>query len=282
MKRPADAITIGFILFFSSLALLFSGTVPSVQRLLITYLILLLLQFLMIGLSPDKGFLKHFHDLILPVITVLLVFDSMTELTVGVNPGDIDYKLIRADYWLLGLYPTVWVERVVTPVITEILQLGYTSYYFLPVILGITLKVRGRNSEFDNSLALIILCFYLSYVGYVIFPALGPRYVMNHLQTVPLQGVALYEYINDFLNAVEGIKRDAFPSGHTAITLVVLHLAFRYERRLFYIFLPLVILLITATVYCRYHYLVDVLAGIGLYILTMALGRWLVMYRSAK
>ena len=33
----------------------------------------------------------------------------------------------------------------------------------------------------------IILCFYLSYIGYLLVPAVGPRFTLDHLQTVSLQ-----------------------------------------------------------------------------------------------
>jgi membrane-associated phospholipid phosphatase len=272
--RPADAVTLFFVALFALLTALFHDSIPSASKLLVTYGILFILQLVLIRLRPEKGLSKIIHDFIFPVSAVLIVYVSLTELITGVTPIDIDYRLIRADYLLLGVYPTVWLEKIVNPYLTEILQLSYTSYYFLPVILGMIVKANRKNAEFDEGLFYILLCFYLSYVGYILFPALGPRYVMNHLQTVPLQGVFLFEWIYNFLNTVEGIKRDAFPSGHTAVTLVVLHLAYLYERKVFYFFLPVVILLLFSTVYCRYHYVVDILAGIALYVVAMVFGRW--------
>lgn len=275
--RPADAVTVFFIIVFTSMAVLNYESVSSSERLIINYFALLFIQLLLVTLLPEKGFLKVFHDLIFPVVAVLLIFDTMTELVPGVNPKDIDHLLIRADYILFGAYPTVWLERFINPFLTGLLQLAYTSYYFLPLILGVTVKLKGKTIEFDNGLFYILLCFYLSYVGYILFPALGPRYVMEHLQSSQLEGF-LFERIDGILNSVEGIKRDAFPSGHTAVTLTVIHLAYRYERRLFYIFIPVTVLLLFATVYCRYHYVVDVLAGIGLYAITMLSGRMLLSY----
>lgn len=52
------------------------------------------------------------------------------------------------------------------------------------------------------------------------------------------------------------------PSGHTQIALMVLYLAYRYQRILFYIYLPIICGLILSTVYLRYHYVVDLIAGI--------------------
>jgi membrane-associated phospholipid phosphatase len=156
--------------------------------------------------------------------------------------------------------------------LTDILQAAYSSYYFLPVALGIALKIRGDNKAFDQSLFLIMLCFYLSYIGYMLMPAIGPRFTMNHLQNRDLQGLFITGPVQEILNRLEGIKRDAFPSGHTAITLTVVYLAWRFEKRLFAVFLPVALALIVSTVYCRYHYVVDVIGGVALTLITIVLG----------
>ncbi|RME62694.1 MAG: phosphatase PAP2 family protein [Nitrospirae bacterium] len=163
-------------------------------------------------------------------------------------------------------------ERFYNPYLTDLLIIGYCTYYFMPVILGVILKIQGKEKEFQEGLFTVLLCFYLSYVGYVLFPALGPRYTMLHLQQKPLEGVFLFDGINHLLNSLERIKRDAFPSGHTGITLVVLYLAMKFERRLLWAFVPCTMLLIIATIYCRFHYGVDILGGVlltGITILTV-------------
>jgi membrane-associated phospholipid phosphatase len=38
--------------------------------------------------------------------------------------------------------------------------------------------------------------------------------------------------------------------------------AWRYRRYLFWVFLPFFIAMCVSTIYCRYHYIADVLAGI--------------------
>ncbi|NTU43136.1 MAG: phosphatase PAP2 family protein, partial [Nitrospirales bacterium] len=130
----------------------------------------------------------------------------------------------------------------------------------------------GREEEFDRTLFFVLLCFYLSYVGYLLVPAIGPRYAMEHLQAQELKGFFLSGPIQGTLNLLEGVKRDAFPSGHTGIALTVLVLAYRYHRTIFRILLIPVTLLIFATVYCRYHYGVDLIGGVLLTLATFALG----------
>jgi membrane-associated phospholipid phosphatase len=273
--RPADQVSIFFLSLFASLTLLFHRTIETPFRLLVIYGVLIAVQIYLGKLAPRKGVLKFIYDIGFPTIVIFVVFDTLTILVPGIRNHDIDYLLIRADYFLFRTYPTVWIERFYNPFLTDLFQIGYLSYYFLPIMLGATLKLQKRNDEFEEGLLFILLCFFLSYVGYILFPALGPRYTMEHLQSLPVQGNGLYEWTVSILNQIEGIKRDAFPSGHTGISLTVLHLTFRFEKRLLPLFIPLVLLLIIATVYCRYHYAVDVLGGIALYLLTILTGRFM-------
>jgi membrane-associated phospholipid phosphatase len=71
----------------------------------------------------------------------------------------------------------------------------------------------------------------------------------------------LFETIHDTLNKLEVKTYDAFPSGHTELTLLVLYYAQRFHRRTFWWILPAGSALIISTVYLRYHYVVDVIAG---------------------
>ena len=54
----------------------------------------------------------------------------------------------------------------------------------------------------------------------------------------------------------------ALPSSHVAVALCTVFFSFRYLRRIRYVHLAVAVLLCLATVYCRYHYVVDVLAGL--------------------
>ncbi|MBW8057112.1 MAG: phosphatase PAP2 family protein [candidate division NC10 bacterium] len=208
-----------------------------------------------------------------PVIFVLILFDSFADLLPWASPIERDALLIQLDRALLGFHPTVWLERFIHPVLTELLTWAYASYYFLPVILAVALYWRGKEWDFDRAVFGMVLCFYFSYVGYFLVPAVGPRFTLAHLQTVDLHGVFVADTIRETLNALERFKHDAFPSGHTAVVLVVLVYAWQFVRGLFWVFLPLVVGLILSTVYLRFHYVIDVLAGILLAVLCLVLER---------
>ncbi len=271
-QRPADTITVVFLLFLTALTFIFYQAVPKAFFLISLYSSLIFAQVILIMYKNKGRFMQFFYDLIFPVICVLLIFDSLEWLVHYINPKDIDPVLIRLDYLLFSNYPTVMLERIMNPYLTDILQAAYSTYYFIPVSFGAFLLLNRHRAAFNKSLFMILFCFYLSYLGYILMPALGPRFTINNLQTKELQGFIIAGPIQEFLNRLEGIKRDAFPSGHTGIALIVLYLAYRFNRRFFWICLPVVAALIFSTVYCRYHYVVDVIAGLGLTIVTILLG----------
>jgi membrane-associated phospholipid phosphatase len=272
--RPVDTLTLGFLTFLFSVTLIFQHRIPHALILLITYLalVLSLLSLIFFKKRNDGKILEMTYDIIFPIIVVIMIFNSLGGLIRYINPTTYDHVLIHLDYRIFNAHPTVALEQITTPALTELLQLAYTSYYFLPIILCVMLKVKGREAEFNRSVFLIILCFFLSYIGYIIVPAIGPRYTIRHLQNIELHGILLRGIIDQTLNALEGIKRDAFPSGHTAVALTVLYLAYRFHKRLFQVFLPVVIALLISTVYLRYHYVVDVIAGILLFLFTVLTG----------
>ena len=271
-QRPADSVTIIFLLFLNALTIIFYPAVPKAPFLICLYSMLAIIQIVLIRFKSEDNFAGLLYAIVFPVLCVLLIFDSLGQLVHYINPTDIDPLLIRVDYMIFHKHPTVMIEKIMYPLLTDVLQLAYTSYYFIPISFGILLFKRGRKKEFDRSVFLILLCFYLSYLGYILFPALGPRFYLNKVQTTELHGFLIAEPIQILLNRLEGIKRDAFPSGHTAITVLVLYLAYRYNKVFFRIALPVVSALVFATVYCRYHYVVDVIAGLALTILTLVLG----------
>ncbi|MFZ5905894.1 MAG: phosphatase PAP2 family protein [Nitrospirota bacterium] len=282
LQRPADTVTIVFLVFLAALTVFFYQAIQEAPLLILLYLSLILVQLVLIRNKYRGKAIGFVYDLVFPTVCVLLVFDSLEGIVHFVNPRDIDPLLIRIDYMVFGNHPTVMLENYMTPLLTDLLQIAYSSYYFIPISFGAILLARNQRKEFDISLFLILFCFYLSYLGYILFPALGPRFYLDQLQTTELQGLLVAEPLMNLLNRLEGIKRDAFPSGHTAITLAVLYLSHKFVRALFWIYLPIVTALIFSAVYCRYHYVIDIIAGIWLMAVTIIIGQWYYRWRERQ
>jgi len=272
--RPSDLLTLFFLAMLSGLALVSAPVNSAWAGLFATYAALavaiLAAAAYRTRVSPSRrGF---YLSVICSVMTVSIVFNSLGDLIAGIHATTYDDFLIAVDHGIFGVHPTVWMERWISPTLSALLQFAYISYYFIPLSLGIVLIARGRFGAFEEVLFGILLCFYLSYLGYLLVPAIGPRFTLSHLQTGDLQLYPVIETIQEALNALEKNKTDAFPSGHTAVSLMCLYFAWKErEKKLFAVFIPVVTGLLISTVYLRYHYVIDVIAGIALTGLTIAL-----------
>jgi membrane-associated phospholipid phosphatase len=141
---------------------------------------------------------------------------------------------------------------------------------------------RYPIDKFDHAAFLIVYGFYLSYLGYFLLPAVGPRFTLHNFANLEqdLPGVFLTSIFRSIINAGESIptgslnpisivQRDAFPSGHTQLTLVCTYLAFHYRLHSKWLVVILASLLIVGTVYLRYHYVIDLAGGVAFFLLTI-------------
>jgi membrane-associated phospholipid phosphatase len=273
--KPVDLLSLAFIALLAVVTIVAFPRLPHAGWLFARYAALLLalvLVALSAGRQHASPFVRAVHAF-LPVLIVPVIFDSLGDLIPWVRSRTIDNLLISIDFRLFGgHHPTILFERFIHPLLTTVLQFAYISYYPMAITLGAVLFLKKNETAFGEAIFGVILCFYLSYLGYLLFPAIGPRFTLAHLQTRDLASGPLVVAIQETLNALENTKTDAFPSGHTAIALMTLYYAMKFrERVLIAVLIPAVTGLIVSTVYLRYHYFIDVIAGVALTALTIYL-----------
>lgn len=276
--HSADVLIIAFFALLSVLNVLFSARIPHWWLMVLINVAVIILICLLGWARHTTGnrVLALAHDWhVAPT-----VFFTFKELYFMIKPmhlgSDYDDWLIAADRWLFGVDPTHWLMQFATPWATEILQIAYTLFYLLFIILGVELYARKEKEFFHYFMFTCVLGFYLSYLGYFFLPAVGPRFTLHDFSALDrdLPGVWLTPFLRRFVNfggsvpmgvpndaAIAGTQRDVFPSGHTMMTLVLMYLSVRYRIRLRWFVLITGSLLILATVYERYHYVVDLIGG---------------------
>lgn len=271
-----DVITCGYLVIIGLLATVFAERIPQWWWYPLTHAMLVLaLGIFLLRLPPRPTGWARFVRWWYPALLISFIFNELQCLVHPINPIDIDAQLMAIDYALLGVHPTIWFERLMVPWVTEYMQLAYVTFYFLPFILCTPLYRQGQFLAFRVSLCALLLSYYISYLLYFLTPARGPRFYLAEDHTLPLTGLWLTTPLQAILDALEGVQRDAFPSGHTAIAITVLAMAARYQRRLFYPLLVITVSLMISTVYLRYHYVIDVIAGVLLAVWCLGVTRWL-------
>ena len=292
--RPADALTITFALFLSIICLVIAPHFsPWFWIICINGLAsagVIILALITVGpMGPPElnehpqgnTLLKIIYDWY-PAPIMFLSFKEIYVILQGMGIPDRDNVLIAIDHWLLGAHPTVWLYQFATPVLTEILEIAYASFYVLMLATGFEPYLRRDYDRFHFVIFTFLYGFFLSYIGYLLVPGVGPRFTLHDFSALKdeLPGVFCTDAIRDFLNAGESIprnaanaiaivQRDVFPSGHTEMTLIVIYLAAKFKLRSRYVLFVFGTLLIIATVYLRYHYVVDLIAGAAFMVFTV-------------
>ncbi|MFH0989474.1 MAG: phosphatase PAP2 family protein [bacterium] len=295
---PGDFITICFLCFLIILNLVFHTRVEQWLA-LVTINVAVIVGIVAIAQLADRWKTKLLVALhrwyCYPII--LFVFKEIYLMVRPIHPVDYDSLLMAVDYWMFGVHPTQWLAQFSHPLLTEVLQIGYFSYYLLFIILGVEIYRRYSLERFDNAAFLIVYGFYLSYLGYFLLPAVGPRFTLHDFQQLQtdLPGLLLTDIVRGIINAgesinlahpnpVEIVQRDVFPSGHTQLTLIVLYLGFKNNLRSRWLLLGLGTVLLIGTVYLRYHYVIDLIGGFLFFLLTIWTGQrlhnWWDRYRN--
>lgn len=276
-NRLSERLIIAYLAFLSVFILLFHSYIISWGYLLLAQVIA---GSILIGVgklqaaNPDQPLLQLIRNW-MPLPYIVFGYKMIHYLiNSDRNPGFMMIKdgwLITIDRYLFGCDPTVWLQRITTPWLTEVMQMLYTTNYILPIIMFFILYLKKERIPFQKAAFIITLGYILSYLGYFTIPAIGPRFTIHH--TIPLQGIFIRDQLHNIVYGMESCPRDCFPSGHTEIPLITLWLVYRFKRVLFWIYLPIVAGLVCSTVYLRYHYVVDVFAGMALAGIVILLAR---------
>ena len=160
------------------------------------------------------------------------------------------------------------------------MQFSYMTYFLFLVILPAILYVQNQRTAFWTVMASTAIAHYSVYVIAVLFPVESPYFALASLHLAPLAGGAFTTTI-EFIERFGRVHGAAFPSAHVAGSMVALLAARRYKPWLFWICFPFFLSMCVATVYGRYHYVADVLAGIVVGAMGGALGQWILECKGA-
>ncbi|MCC6749756.1 MAG: inositol phosphorylceramide synthase [Deltaproteobacteria bacterium] len=213
-----------------------------------------------------------------PFVLCLWVYENLHDLTHWLRPDTVDEALARADGWLFGAQPTLWLEQWAHPLLTDWMALAYLTYFVFPPLLAGWLYFAGHTGAFRELQLGLLVAFYGGFIGYILVPAVGPQLILAGQYRGPLTGRYVYWGAKVLVTTLQTFPRDCFPSLHTAISTVTLLFLLRHRRSvpLRPVVLPAVTLLTVSlwvsTVYLRYHWFVDVLAGFALALLATLSG----------
>jgi membrane-associated phospholipid phosphatase len=212
-------------------------------------------------LPRPRSSLLAFLRLVWPVALTPLFYMELATLNQLLFPGYHDAIVQRWEETLFGVQLSVkasdWIPSLW---FSEMLHVGYVSYYLVVPAALISSWTAGGRDGLERAAFTTALGFFLCYLCFAVFPVAGPRYDFPRIDGPPSEGV-VFGIVHRILESGSS-KGTAFPSSHVAATLSAWLSAGAVNRRAFWLLSPFAIALTLGTVYGRFHYGVDAVAGV--------------------
>jgi membrane-associated phospholipid phosphatase len=193
-----------------------------------------------------------------PLILYAFFYYQTGLINTVVVPRFLDSFFLNLDVRIFGKFPGLYLSGTHgSAFLDEFFHFFYFSYYLI-IPLTCILLYRKDVKLFESFVFQMSFLFYVCYVIFIFLPVEGPiplrnEYYLEH---------GLFRSIVDFLWAKGETPGSAFPSSHVAVTFLVAWWGSRHFRRLRTIYWLTLLFLSIATVYCMFHYAVDVIGGL--------------------
>ncbi|MGH8005168.1 MAG: phosphatase PAP2 family protein, partial [Limisphaerales bacterium] len=258
---PTDMATLAYLFVISILITIFNPQLPGWWRFLLLHLGIGSSILFVAGIRREHPAFKFFRNWY-PFLLLIFLFWETENFVHLIFPDWKNDWLIAADFKLLGGHPTVALEKIANPYVTEFFEFIYFTYYFAPLY-GLWIYLKQSEKSFQFFAAHYFLALYLGYLIFPLVPAEGPWKTLAGQQTMLIEGKWIFRQLNDYLHHQGAIVGGCFPSTHLSAATAVVFSAARWNKKLFLGGVIWFALLFFSTVYGRYHYLVDGLAGLA-------------------
>jgi PAP2 superfamily len=199
--------------------------------------------------------------------TLLGTFFQLREILPAVSPWALDARIYAFDLEVFGVEPSVWLDQFVTVRTTEWFAFFYFLYFLILTVHVLPALFWLRSERILARFGVgLLMVFLTAHLLYMVVPGWGPYWYLRGSFQHELQGPTFWPLVREAVDA-GGAQKDIFPSLHTAVPTYLAIFSFRHRRIApFKYSWPVMAFLATqiivATLFLRWHYLVDVVAGL--------------------
>jgi hypothetical protein len=213
--------------------------------------------------------------------SVFLSYFQLRYILPEASPRSVDGDILAFDLRVFGVEPSLAWDKYVNPQTTEWFAFFYFGYFFilsahvLPMMLNSTNRFRIAHFTLG-----IIGIFLTGHLVYMLVPGWGPyKHLAGQFQH-ELQGGLFWGLVKTTVEA-GGAQKDIFPSLHTAAPTFFAIFSYIHRRAMPFKYTWKIMAfaasqIIIATMFLRWHYLIDIIAGLTL-ATTSALVSWKVV-----
>jgi hypothetical protein len=239
------------------------------------------------GVLRANGFANAMLYRLTVWLTVFCSYFQLRHILPAVSERTVDSDLLAFDLRVFHVEPSLAWDKYVTPVTTEWFAFFYFGYFFLlsAHVLSIMLAAKSQFRLAHFALG-IFLVFCTGHLVYMIVPGYGPYRLLEGTFQHELTGGPFWHAVQATVSA-GGAQKDIFPSLHTACPTYFALFSYRHRKALPYRYTWVITTfcatqIIVATMFLRWHYLIDIFAGITLAVFACTAGEALVVWDAQR
>ncbi len=209
------------------------------------------------ALSPSR-MARPVGDL-LPLVVAPALYGEIPRLIAAAGTTYHDVWVQQLEAWVFGGQPShVLAASFPAVALSEVLHLGYLTYYPMIFALPLLLYARGERVAAAECILAVVATFTVCWVIFVTMPVEGPRYLWAEPTGIPAGPIR--STVLRIL--VAGSSRGAaFPSSHMAIAAALTVMAFRWRGKKGWLSAVIALSIGVGAVYGGFHYAIDMVAG---------------------
>jgi hypothetical protein len=219
--------------------------------------------------------------------TILASYLQLRIILPAVSARAVDAQILSFDLRVFHYEPSLAWDRFVTPWTTEWFAFFYFGYFFVLAahVLPFLLVVKRLDALARFSLG-IFMVFCSGHLLYTVVPGYGPYRFLAGQFTHELSGGPFWDLVKETV-AGAGAQKDIFPSLHTAVPTFFTLFSFRNRRVIpafrytWAIQAFVTTQIIVATMFLRWHYLIDIFAGLVLAVVAIVVSERLVAWETS-
>ncbi|MCL1827481.1 MAG: phosphatase PAP2 family protein [Candidatus Cloacimonetes bacterium] len=209
--------------------------------------------------NPIIQFLRFWY----PIFLLEFFYITTTYVHFMFFPEIIDPFFQYLDEMIFGYQPSmVWGTSYDEFFYQEFFHFAYFSYYLMIFGIPFYIYIKKEKKEFIRALFNIMFVFLTCYVMFMILPVVGGRAVEGMRELIETYRHGLFTHIMVFIYKSAEHWGAAFPSSHVAVALTITLVSFRHFKLFGLLLLVNTFFLSWSTVFCHYHYFVDVISGV--------------------
>ena len=267
LPARATPVTVAYLLVTAALAAIFHETVAHWPAIVVAHITLCAALVRLDRTGSSSVVVRALHDWH-PIFLFPLLYKEVELLAAGVGNWQLTEAIPALEATLFNGQPSLYLsERWNSVALSEYLHFCYLSYVLvIPGVCGYWYATR-RILAFREVVLLLAVTMFGSYLFFILFPVDSPYYRSDRLGP-PFAGNFFFDLVQG-MSSRGGARGGAFPSAHVSGAVVMWLMAWRHQRPLAVLLAPIISGVVVATVYGRFHYALDTVAGLLLAIVVV-------------